>query len=239
MKIRIYFTLLFLLVALAGCDGGGGSAPDNFKANKAELGEDWSQFKHDASFNVWVFNEETRPAEHLTPDRARVFWNGDVSAEELNLIDAGLNEMLAACRQNTPNWTPPDIWTKGVYFQRVSDYKIIFVPSNYTLQEGEAAGCAGMITGAHGALTAAGTVGGLVDRVNDHTPGSKGGIYIIVPKQSAEQLARPACKSLLKNAVRYEGEHVWMTNFPAQFFAFANDGNTTIGHPYCRGMQPF
>jgi hypothetical protein len=216
---------------------------DTYKPNHAELGEDWQQFRHDASQNVWVFpDNEPRPAEHRTPQGARVFWNGDVSSEELSLIDAGLTEMLAACRMDTNQWNPGNIWTKFRYFQNVSDYKVIFVESNYQLQEGETAGCAGMTTGAHGdcgagpgTCTAAGTVGGLNDRVNGSTPGSKGGVYIIIPKQSPEQFARTECRQLMKNGVRNESEHVWMTNDPVLYFTYANDG-LNGNHPYCLGM---
>ena len=229
------------MVSLFGCNDKP-KAPDGFKANQAELSQDWGQFKHDTSFNVWVFSDAeypVRPAEHRTPQGARVFYNGDVSAEELQLIDEGLTEMLAMCMQDTVNWNPGSRWKDFLYFTHVSDYKIIFVPSNYTLQESEAAGCAGMITGAHGAYTAAGTVGGLNDRINNHTPGSRGGVYIIVPKQSTEQFTRAECKQLFKNAVKHEAEHILFSNDPALYFAFANDGAGGVGHPYCRGMQPF
>jgi hypothetical protein len=226
----------FLFVCLFGCDKNSGGSTTNFKPNKAELGEDWTQFRHDASFNVWVFpDNEPRPQEHRTPKGARLFWNGDVTAEELNLIDDGLTEMLSTCMRDSSESSPPDIWKQYAYFLSVSDYKVIFVTSNYTLQEGEAAGCAGMITGPHGVYTAAGTVGGLNDRVGSSTPGSKGGVYILIPKQSAEQLARTECKSLMKTAVRNEGEHVFFSQDPARYFLHANDG---VGgnHPYCVGM---
>jgi hypothetical protein len=163
-----------------------------------------------------------------------VFWNGDVTGEELSIIDDGLGEMLAACRSNNSGLPiVPNAYTKFLYFQAIPDYKLIFVKSNYTLQEGEAAGCAGMITGAHGTITAAGTVGGLVDRFNSTRPASLGGIYIIIPKQSPEQLAKAECKNLMKNAVRNEAEHVWMTNDSMLYFGFANDG-VNGNHPYCR-----
>lgn len=231
--MRIYFIVGLLVLFLAACGEKSNNPVDNFKANKAERGESWEQFKHDASFGTWVFTEEERPREHKTPQSASVFYNGDVTGEELDLVDAGLSEMLTACRRDTNQWQPGSVWTKFVYFQRVSDFKVIFVPSNYTLQEGEAAGCAGMITGAGGSITAAGTVGGIVE-ING-APASKGGIYIIVPKQSPEQMARAECKTLLKNAVRHEAEHVWFTNSPMLFGAYANDG-LNGNHPYCRGI---
>lgn len=247
MKLRILFIIGFLAVSLFGCGDPRPNDPlDNFKPNKAELGEDWKLFRHDASQNVWVFpDNEPRPQEHKTPQGARVFWNGEVTGEELSLIDSGLTEMLAACRQNTNRWSPGNIWTKFIYFQKPSDFKVIFVTSNYTLQEGEAKGCAGMITGAHGGYTAAGTVGGMVDRIDQRiggvsSPASKGGIYIIIPKQSAEQFARAECKQLMKNAVRFEAEHLFLSNDTNLYFSYANDGDpsTTGGHPYCRGMVP-
>lgn len=244
--MRVLFTIGLLLLFCFGFKGCG-EKPNpndplaNFKPNKAELGEDWEKFKHDASFNVWVFKGD-RPREHRTAKQARVFYDGVVTSEELNLIDEGLTTMLAACRQDTNRWgqaAPPNVWTKFPYFQNVSDYKIILVPSNYTLQEGEAKGCAGMVTGAGGAYTTAGTVGGMIDKFNSTMPASQGGIYLIIPKQSAEQLANPQCKNLMKNAVRHEGEHVWLSNSTNLYFSFANDTDpaTTGGHPYCRGMS--
>lgn len=238
-KFLIVFALLFVAVSLFGCGGDKPNASDplaSFTPNKAELGEDWKQFKHDTSFGVWVFSDAeypTRPAEHRTPKQARVFYNGEVTAEELNLVDEGLTEMLSMCRRDHPSWQHPNLWTKFAYFQTVPEFKVIQVPSNYTLQEGEAAGCAGMITGAHGAYTAAGTVGGLVDRINSTVPASRGGIYILIPKQTPEQLARTECKQLMKNAVRNEGEHIFFTNSGSIFFAYANDGDGNGSHPYC------
>lgn len=237
MKKTILLLSLFLM--MFGC--GGGSKPSdpltNFKPNKAELGEDWGQFKHDTSFGVWVFkHDQPRPQEHRTPKQVRVFWDGSVTDEEKSLIDTGLTEMLKMCRRDTNKWSPGNIWTKFPYFQDPSDYKVLFVTSNYTLQEGEAAGCAGLITGAQGIFTAAGTVGGLNERVNSSMPGSKGGVYIIIPKQSPEQLARSECKTLMKNAVRNEAEHVWMTNETGLYFSHANDGYNG-NHPYCTGME--
>ena len=238
-KILIIF---LLCIASLGFKCGGDKG-ESFTPNKAERGESWDQFKHDTSFNVWVFNGD-RPREHrANPQGPRVFWDGEVSAEEFSIIDSGLSEMLQMCRQNTVNWQPADIWTKFVYFQKPSDFKILFVPSNYTLQEGEAAGCAGMITGPQGdcgngpgTCTTAGTVGGMIE-ING-APASKGGLYIIIPKQSPEQLARTECKLLMKNAVKHEAEHLWMSNSPSLYFSFANDGAGNGGHPYCRGNQP-
>jgi len=242
---RVWIVLIMIAVIFGMGKACKNKPADNFRVNKAELGEDWSQFKHDASFNVWVFTEESRPQEHRTIKEARVFWNGDVTAEEKSLIDDGLTVMLAACKQDTVNWNPGNLWTKFRYFLQPPEYKLIFVQSNYELKEGEAAGCAGMITGAHGdcgngtgTCSVAGVVGGLNDRVGNSVPGSKGGIYIIIPKQSPEQLARPACKMLLKNAVRNEAEHVFFTNSTDVFFATANDG-VNGNHPYCRGNVPF
>lgn len=206
---------------------------DGFKANKAELGQDWQQFKHDTSFNVWVFKEEQRPTAHLTTGGARIFWNGEVTQEEKDLADAGLSEMLSMCRPKFNYWLGKNVWN-ALYFNKISDYKIIQVPSNYTLQEGEAKGCAGMITGVGGVYTAAGTVGGLNDRWGSSSPGGEGGVYIIVPKQTPEQLARQECKTLMKNAIRNEGEHVLFSSSTQIYFAFV-DGAPGVGnHPYCQ-----
>lgn len=237
--LTIGFFFGFLAVTLFGCGGEVKNPNDplsGFKPNKAELGEDWPQFVHDASFNCWVFPDgKPRPAEYKTRNLARAFYDGEVSQEELDLIDEGLSSMLTACRQDTNRWQPSNLWTKFVYFQKPSDFKIIFVQSNYTLQEGEAAGCAGMVTGPHGVFTAAGTVCGMNDRVNSSRPGSQGGAYIVIPKQSAEQLARTECKTLMKNAVRHEAEHLFLSNDTNLYFAHANDG-VNGNHPYCRGM---
>jgi hypothetical protein len=244
---------LIIILAIAFGTSCGGDKPNasdplaNFKPNKAEIGEDWKTFRHDTSFNVWLFKEEdypVRPQEHQKPNGARVFWNGEVTDEELNLINSGLSEMLTMCRRDQPNWNPPNIWTKYPYFQNVSDYKVLFVPSNYTVQEGESAGCAGIITGAHGdcgggegTCSAAGTVGGLNERgPGDSMPGGGGGVYIIVPKQSAKQLERPACKEQLKNGVRNEGMHVFFSNDSGIYFAHANDANTP-DHLYCGTLE--
>lgn len=241
--LTIGFFFGFLAVTLFGC-GGEVKKDDplsNFKPNKAELGEDWKQFRHDAAQKTWVFDEKefpTRPQEHRTAQGARVFWNGEVAAEELSLIDEGLTTMLTACKSPSNPWRA-DLFK---YFLAPSDYKIIFVKSNYTLQEGETKGCAGLITGAHGdcgggegTCTAAGTVAGLIDRFNSTMPASQGGIYILIPKQTAEQLANPACKTLMKNAVRHEGEHVFFTQDTVLYFMYANDGAPGVGnHPYCR-----
>jgi hypothetical protein len=231
-------TILFLMLAVAffgfgfkGC--GGKKSTAVFKPNRAELGENWELFKHDASFTVWNF-KGARPAEHRSPQQARVFWNGEVTGEEMSLIEQGLSETFVACEQESKIWFTQPVWNY-FYFNKIPDYKIIQVPSNYTLTEGAEAGCAGMTTCPHGVCTAAGTVGGLNDRINNSTPGSRGGVYIIIPKQSPEQLARPECKQLMKNAVRNEAEHVVFTNVPQLFFAYANDAvppNGT-GHPYC------
>jgi hypothetical protein len=242
--------IIFLAIIFGASCGGdkpqtGNPALDNFKPNKAELGQDWKQFKHDASFNAWVFKDEeypTRPQLHQKQGGAQIFYNGIVTDEEQDLINSGLSEMLAACRQDTNQWSPGNIWTKYPYFQAVPEYKIIFVPSNYTVQEGAERGCAGLITGAHGdcgggvgTCSAAGTVAGMTERYNSTTPASKGGIYILLPKQSSEQLARTECKMLMKNAVRHESEHIWMSNDSGLYFAHANDG-LNGNHPYCRGI---
>jgi hypothetical protein len=238
MKIRLYFIVGMLMLSLFGC-GDKPNANDplaGFKPNKAELGTDWKQFRHDASFNCWNFGE-VRPAEHLTPQGARVYHDGAVTGEELGLIDGGLSEMLGACRQDTNAWQPGNIWTKFAYFQNPKDFKVILVPSNYTVQEGEAAGCGGIITGAHGVLTAAGTVCGMIDKYDSHMPASKGGIYIVVAKQSAEQLAKPACKAFMQTAIRNEAEHLFLSNDTNLYFQHANDGAGGFSHPYCVGMR--
>lgn len=235
-KLLVIFALLATVVS--GSAESCKRSPDAYKPNRAELGENWETFKHDASFNCWVFTGESRPPHVLTSQGARVYSEaGALTQEELQIIDTGLSEMLQSCRRNTNAWNPTDLWTKFLYFQRVSDYKVMVVPSNYTLQEGESAGCAGMITGAHGAFTAAGTVCGLIDKFNSTMPASKGGVYITVPRQSPEQIARSECKTLMKDAVRNEGEHVWFTNDTVLYFAYANDGYPAngVGHPYCVG----
>lgn len=241
MKKTILFLSLLMMMIACGDKPNPNNPAANFTPNKAELGENWETFKHDASFNCWVF-EGDRPQERRTPQGARVFWNGDVTPEELNLIDEGLNEMLSACLRDSSESNPPNIWQRYEYFLRPSDYKVMFVQSNYPLQQGETAGCAGMVTGPHGdcgngqgTCFASGTVCGLNDRVGSSIPGSKGGIYITVPKQSPQQLARTECKTLLKDSVRNEGEHVIFTNDPARYFLHANDG-VNGNHQYCRGM---
>jgi hypothetical protein len=258
MKIlKVLFAVGFLAVSLISCGGDKPSADDplaGFKANKAELGEDWQQFRHDASQNVWVFKDEDgykeRPQMHQKPNGARIFWNGEVTDEEHNLVNEGLSTMLSLCRRDQKNWHDArtgkwigNMWAKFAYFQKVPDYKVMFVKSNYTVQEGEAAGCAGIITGAHGdcgkgegTCSAAETVAGLIDKYDDRMPASKGGIYILLAKQSPEQLANPACKSFVKTAVRNGGMHVFFTNETGLYFAHANDG-ATPDHEYCTGMQ--
>jgi hypothetical protein len=241
MKIRLYFIVGMLMLSLFGC-GDKPNANDpvaaQFKPNKAELGEDWKQFRHDAAQNVWVFpDNEPRPQEHQKPNGARVFYNGDVADVEHEEINGGISDTLAACKRPQNPAFRADLFP---YFTKPADYKVIQVKSNYTVQEGEAKGCAGIITGAHGdcgggegTCSAAGTVAGLIERYDNHRPASKGGIYILIAKQSAEQLANPACRTFMRNAVRHEAEHVFFTNDTGLFFLYANDG-VNGNHPYCK-----
>lgn len=240
MRIRILFAIGFLMVSLFGCDDRAKQPrPPEFKPNKAELGENWKTFKHDTSFNVWQFgDDQPRPAEHPNPGGVRVFWDGTVTAEEKSLLNEGVNETLTACRSERTRWNP----ALFKYFLQPTDYKVLFVPPNRTVSEGAETGCAAMTTGPHGdcgngpgTCKAAGTVGGLLEQINDSRPGSRGGVYILIPKQSPEQLARTECKTMMRNAVRNEAEHVFFTNDTGLYFMFANDAYPPDGkgHPYC------
>jgi hypothetical protein len=209
----------FLAVILLSVCGGDRPAPADPSSS------DWEYV--DSITNqqgIWDLPNE-RPAEHRTRLGVRVYYNGVVPVEELNRIDAGISAMLARCNRPTNRWQPSDAFRNFKFFQTHSEFHVVLVASNYRSATPEILDCP-LMRLSNGPTTC-GTVAGL--NIVNGRPAGKGGLYILVPKQDRE---KAACWQLEENCIANESEHLWTTNDPRLFFAYANDfdGN----HPICR-----
>lgn len=196
--------------------------------------KDWKETKHDNAITNGITLPETRPQEHRTPKGVKVYWNGTVSARQMQTIDEGIALMWSRCHQDTNQWQPADAWKNFKNFKKYSDFAVILVPSTYRSVLPETLNCPLMGVGVWGTqIPTCGTISA-VTSVNGK-PVQRGGAYLILPFLDDE---RNVCFELARSCVANEAEHQFFMNDAALFWAYV-DGQTDIpgGHPYCRGME--
>jgi hypothetical protein len=228
--LKILFAFAFLIVSLAACDG-------RKIDTTPGTGDGWETVKHDTHINDIIVMPDKRPAHHLTPKGAHVYWNGEVSPLELQLVDNGITQMLGLCNRPQKNWTdtrtklPIDVgaWK---YYKRHSDYHVLLVEANRRSEDPSTDDCPAMAVGRGGWIKACGTNSGV--RYVDDVVSAPGGLYIIVPKLDRDN---PNCASMWETCIRNEAMHVFFMNDTVVFRANANDAYVGDHEEYCTGME--